>query len=39
MEKFPAVVLGWLTPDSNWDFSIDEIAFYSGTPPTGPVGM
>jgi hypothetical protein len=31
--------LGWLTPDSNWDFSIDEIAYYKGTPPTGPVGM
>jgi hypothetical protein len=30
--------LGWLSPDSNWDFSLDEIAFYKGTPPTGPVG-
>jgi hypothetical protein len=29
--------LGWLSPDSNWDFYLDEIAFYSGTPPTGPV--
>jgi hypothetical protein len=31
--------LGWLSPDSNWDFSLDEIAFYKGTPPSGPVGM
>ncbi len=30
--------LTWLSPDSNWDFSLDEIAFYAGTPPTGPVG-
>jgi hypothetical protein len=30
--------LAWLSPDANWDFSIDEIAFYSGTPPTGAVG-
>jgi hypothetical protein len=30
--------LAWLTPDSSWDFSLDEIAFYQGTPPTGPVG-
>jgi hypothetical protein len=31
--------LGWLSPDTaDWDFSIDEIAFYKGTPPTGPVG-
>jgi hypothetical protein len=29
--------LGWLTPDSNWDFSLDEIQLYKGTPPTGPV--
>jgi hypothetical protein len=29
--------LGWLSPDSNWDFSLDEIQFYKGTPPTGPV--
>jgi hypothetical protein len=29
--------LGWLSPDSNWDFSIDEIQFFNGTPPTGPV--
>lgn len=28
----------WLSPDSNWDFSIDEISFYKGTPPTGAVG-
>jgi hypothetical protein len=25
--------LGWLSPDANWDFSIDEIQFYKGTPP------
>jgi hypothetical protein len=30
--------LAWLSPDSSWDFSLDEIAFYAGTPPTGPVG-
>jgi hypothetical protein len=30
--------LAWLSPDSNWDFSIDEIAFYKGTPPIGAVG-
>jgi hypothetical protein len=30
--------LGWLSPDSNWDFSLDEIAFYKGNPPSGPVG-
>jgi hypothetical protein len=29
--------LGWLSPDSDWDFSIDEIQLYKGTPPTGPV--
>jgi hypothetical protein len=29
--------LAWLSPDPNWDFSLDEIAFYAGTPPTGPV--
>jgi hypothetical protein len=29
--------LGWLSPDSNWDFSLDEIQFYKGTPPTTPV--
>jgi hypothetical protein len=31
--------LGWISPDSNWDFYLDEIAFYKGTPPVGPVGM
>jgi len=31
-------MLGWLSPDSNWDFSLDEIQLYKGTPPTGPVG-
>ena len=30
--------LAWLSPDSNWDFTLDEIAFYSGTPPAGAVG-
>ena len=30
--------LGWLSPDANWDFSLDEIQLYKGTPPTGPVG-
>lgn len=30
--------LGWLSPDATWDFSLDEIAFYKGTPPAGPVG-
>jgi len=30
--------LGWLTPDANWDFWIDEIQFYKGTPPTTAVG-
>jgi hypothetical protein len=30
-------MLGWLSPDANWDFSLDEIQLYKGTPPTGPV--
>ncbi len=30
--------LAWLSPDANWDFTLDEIAFYSGTPPAGAVG-
>jgi hypothetical protein len=31
--------LAWLAPlDADWDFSIDEIAFYKGTAPMGPVG-
>ena len=30
--------LAWLSPDADWDFSIDEITFYKGSPPTGPVG-
>ncbi len=30
--------LAWLSPDANWDFTLDEIAFYAGTPPTGAVG-
>ena len=28
----------WLSPDANWDFSLDEIAFYAGSPPAGAVG-
>jgi hypothetical protein len=30
--------LAWLSPDSNWSFTLDEIAFYAGTPPAGAVG-
>ena len=30
--------LVWITLDPDWDFSIDEIQFYKGTPPTGPAG-
>jgi hypothetical protein len=30
--------LGWLSPDSTWDFWLDEIQLYKGTPPTTPVG-
>jgi len=30
--------LAFLSPDSDWDFTLDEIAFYSGTPPAGAVG-
>jgi len=31
-------LLGFLSPDATWDFSLDEIQFYSGTtPPAGPV--
>ena len=30
-------LLGWLSPDAAWDFSLDEIQLYKGTPPTGPV--
>jgi hypothetical protein len=30
--------LAWLSPDSRWDFSIDEISFYNGAPPAGAVG-
>jgi hypothetical protein len=29
-------MLGWLSPDANWDFSLDEIQLYKGTPPMGP---
>ena len=29
-------ILGWLSSDSNWDFSLDEIQLYKGTSPTGP---
>jgi hypothetical protein len=31
-------MLGWLSPDSNWDFWVDEIQFYKGTASTGPIG-
>ncbi len=31
--------LAWLSPDANWDFSLDEIAFYAGSPPSGAVGV
>jgi hypothetical protein len=27
----------WLAPTTDWDFSLDEVAFYSGTPPAGAV--
>jgi hypothetical protein len=30
--------LGWLSPDATWDFSLDEIQLYKGTPPVTPVG-
>jgi hypothetical protein len=30
--------LAWISPDKDWDFSLDEIAFYKGTPPPGAVG-
>jgi len=30
--------LAWLSPDSDWDFSLDEISFYKGTPAAGAVG-
>ena len=29
--------LGFLSPDATWDFSLDEIAFYKGTPPAGAI--
>ena len=33
-------MLAWLSPaDKDWDFSLDEIAFYKGTAPIGPVGV
>jgi hypothetical protein len=28
----------WISQDVNWDFSLDEIQFYKGIPPTGVVG-
>jgi len=28
----------WITLDQDWDYSIDEIQFFKGTPPTGPAG-
>jgi len=30
--------IGFLSPDANWDFSIDELQFYKGTAPATPVG-
>jgi hypothetical protein len=30
--------IAWLSPDVNWDFTLDEIAFYAGTPPPNAVG-
>jgi hypothetical protein len=30
-------LLGFLSPDAAWDFSLDEIAFYKTTPPAGAV--
>jgi hypothetical protein len=31
--------LAWITPEAqDWDFSLDEIAFFKGTAPVGPVG-
>jgi hypothetical protein len=27
----------WLAPTTDWDFSLDEVAFYTGTPPAGAV--
>ena len=29
----------WLAPGSSWDFSLDELSFYRGVPPVGPVGV
>jgi hypothetical protein len=31
--------IGWLSPDATWDFSLDEIAFYKGTPPPGAIAV
>jgi hypothetical protein len=30
--------IAWVSPDSTWDFSLDEITFYKGTPPPGALG-
>jgi hypothetical protein len=30
--------LVFISADTNWDFTIDEIAYYKGTPPLGAVG-
>jgi len=30
--------IGFLSPDANWDFSIDELQLYKGTAPATPVG-
>ncbi len=27
----------WLAPTKDWDFSLDEVAFYQGTKPAGAV--
>jgi hypothetical protein len=27
-------MVGFLAPDADWDFTVDEIQFYKGTPPT-----
>jgi hypothetical protein len=28
--------VAWLSPDSDWDYWLDEIQFYRGPPPPGP---
>jgi hypothetical protein len=36
---FSGKILQWniITPDEAWDIAIDEVTFYKGTAPTGPV--